>query len=130
MRKSIKVTPEARRTLEKSFGCSSQFVYNSLNYVKNGSASRRIRQAALELGGIYTPSEFTPNCKILFQGDKIIQDFGASVVLSIDRETGKAVITVGDEVVRMEEEPVRMSTWNVLTQEAQKLAVQRIVNNA
>ena len=130
MRKSIKVTPEARRTLENSFGCSSQFVYDSLNYVKNGPASRRIRQAALDLGGIYTPSEFTPNCKTRFQGDKIIQDFGAGVVLSIDRETGKAVITVGDEVVRMEEEPVRMSTWGVLTQEAQKLAVQRIVNNA
>lgn len=128
MKRQIRVTPEGRRELERRFGVSDTFVYDSLSYKQNGETARNIRQAAVEMGGVCVDPTFIPNCRTEYLEGQIRQIFAAGVVLTIDRKTGMATITVGDDVVRKVDEAVRMSSWNILAQEAQQLAIQRVVN--
>ena len=128
MKRQIRVTPEARRELEQRFNVSDTFVYDSLSYKQNGETARNIRQAAVEMGGVCVDPTFIPNCRTEYLEGQIRQIFAAGVVLTIDRKTGMATITVGDDVVRKVDEAVRMSSWNILAQEAQQLAIQRVVN--
>jgi hypothetical protein len=128
MKRCIRIPAGARKELERRFGVSDTFVYDALAYKQNGDTAQRIRQAAVEMGGLYIDPDFVPSCKTEYLDGQIRQTFSCGVVLTIDRSTGKAVITVGDEVVRREDEPVRMSRWNILAQEAQQLAIQRVIN--
>ncbi len=128
MKRQIRVTPEARRELEQRFNVSDTFVYDSLAYKQNGETARNIRQAAVEMGGVCVDPTFIPNCRTEYLEGQIRQIFAAGVVLTIDRKTGMATITVGDDVVRKVDEAVRMSSWKILAQEAQQLAIQRVVN--
>lgn len=128
MKRQIRITPQNRRELEKRFGVSDTYVYSSLDFTENGSTAKAIREAAIAMGGRYIDPDFVPTCRTEYLEGQIRQIFAAGVVLTIDRKTGMATITVGDDVVRKVDEAVRMSSWNILAQEAQQLAIQRVVN--
>lgn len=129
MKRCIKVTPEQRRELERRFDVSDTFVYESLAYNQNGETAKKIREAAIEMGGTCVDPTFIPNCRTEYLEGQIRQTFAAGVVLTIDRKTGMATITIGGEVVRKVDEAVRISSWNILAQEAQQLAIRRIVTS-
>ena len=127
MKTHIRLSPEARRQLAEKLEVSDAFIYDAIYYRKNGPAAQRVRQAAIEMGGRYIDADFVPDCKTEYLEGQIRQTFAAGVVLTIDRKTGLAVISVGDDVVRRTDEPLKMSQWNLLAQEAQQLAVQRVI---
>lgn len=128
MKRCIRIQASARKELERHFNVSDTFVYDALAYKQNGETARKIRQAAVEMGGLYIDPDFVPSCRTEYLEGQIRQTFAAGVVLTIDRQTGLAVITVGDEEVRRTDEPVKMSQWNILAQEAQQLAIQRVIS--
>lgn len=128
MRKSIKIDPENRRKLEETFGVSKQFIWYALNYVKNGPSSERIRQAALDLGGFYVTEKFTPNCRTVFTADEIVQDFGATIILTINRRSGELTISDNGEVVETVE-GADLYGWAAMAQKAQEMAIASIVTN-
>lgn len=128
MRKSIKIDPESRKKLEETFGVTQQFVWYALNYVKNGPSSERIRQAALDLGGIYVTERYVPNCRTVFTADEIVQDYGATVILIVNRRSGDLSISEDGEVV----ETVKgadLYGWAAMAEKAQEMAIARIVRN-
>lgn len=127
MQRHIRLSSEARRELAERLGVSDSFIYDAIYYRKNGPSVQRIRQEAMALGGRYVDPEFVPDCKTEYLEGQIRQTFATGVVLTIDRKTGKAVITVGDEVIRRVDSPIQMSQWNLLAQEAQHIAVQRVI---
>lgn len=51
-RKSIKVSPDTRKRLAKEFNLSVQSIGNALRYRTEGWQPDKIRQRALDLGGI------------------------------------------------------------------------------
>ena len=128
MRKSIKINPEARHLLEKSFGVSHQYIWYALNYVKNGPSCERIRKAALDLGGVYSSSDFMPNCRVSHLGDKVIQDFGADVILTINRKTGEVSISDNGNTVAFMYD-VNIDGWAAMAEMAQKIARSRMLSN-
>lgn len=127
MLKSIKVSPATRRVLEKTYGVSHQYIWYALNYVKNGPSAERIRKAALDLGGVFTSSDFTPNCRVSHADNKIVQDFGGDVILTINRKTGElSVSDNGNTVASMYD--VNIDGWAAMAKMAQKIAYSRIVS--
>ena len=128
-KRHISMFPGDQKRLSEELGVSESYTYDALYYRRNGDVPKQIRDQALSMGGQYVDPEFVPNCRTEYLEGQIRQTFAAGVVLTIDRETGKAVITVGDEVVRRVDEPLRMSRWNILAREAQQLSVQRIINS-
>ena len=129
MKRHIKLTPDASKKLAEELGISDSFVYDALYYRKVGPSVQKVRQEAIRLGGRYVDPDFIPTCNTEYLEGQIRQTFAAGVVLTIDRKTGKAVITVDDSVVRKEDAPVRMTDLNILAREAQELAVQRVINS-
>lgn len=120
MKKVIRVTSEQRKALVRRFRCHDNFIWMSLAYVKNGPRSREIRQAALDLGGVYTEERFTPNCRTEFSGSEIRQSFPGGVTVVIDKTTGDArLLDHGKVVDRIED--LDMDGWSGLVYTAQKM---------
>lgn len=128
MRRHIYLPTETRKKLIDEFGVSDSYFYDAMYFRRNGDMPQRLREAAIAHGGQCVDPDFVPNCRTEYLEGQIRQIFAAGVVLTIDRKTGMATITVGDDVVRKVNEAVRMSSWNILAQEAQQLAIQRVVN--
>jgi len=128
MKRHIKLTTDARKQLAKDFGVSDSYIYDAIYYRRNGEFAKQLRAAAIGLGGRYVDPEFVPDCRTEYLEGQIRQTFSTGVILTIDRATGKAVITAGDKVVRKVDEPIRMSDWNILARDAQQLAIQRVIN--
>ena len=127
MKRHIRLSPEARKKLAEELGVSDSYIYDAIYYRRNGDVAKKIRKAAIALGGRYVDPEFVPECKTEYLEGQIRQTFATGVVLTINRQTGKAVITVNDEVIRRVDSPIRMSQWNLLASEAQHIAVQRVI---
>lgn len=127
MKRHIQLTAHARKKLSEELGVSDSYIYDAIYYRRNGEVAKRIRERAIELGGRYMDPEFVPDCRTEYLEGQIRQTFSNGVVLTIDSETGMAVITIGDEVIRRVDSPVHMSQWNLLTQEAQHIAAQRVI---
>lgn len=128
MRKSIKVNTEISRKLLEMFGVSHQYIWNSLNYVKNGPSAIRIRKAALDMGGVYVKKDFIPNCLTSFTPEKVIQEFAGDVVITIDRRTGNLSLTAsGEELESIEH--VDIDGWSAMAEKAQTMARTRIQNS-
>ncbi len=51
MGKFIKINQETRKKLIKLFDCTRQTIYLSLTYQNNSENAKKIRKAALEMGG-------------------------------------------------------------------------------
>lgn len=128
MKRHIQLTAHARKKLAEELGVSDSYIYDAIYYRRNGEVAKMIRNRAIALGGRYMEPEFVPDCRTEYLDGQIRQTFATDVVLTIDRETGKAVITIEDEVIRRVDSPVRMSQWNLLTQEAQRIAAQRVIS--
>lgn len=128
MKRHIQLTAHARKKLAEELGVSDSYIYDAIYYRRNGEVAKMIRNRAIALGGRYMEPEFVPDCRTEYLDGQIRQTFATDVVLTIDRETGKAVITIEDEVIRRVDIPVRMSQWDLLTQEAQRIAAQRVIS--
>lgn len=90
--KQIKVTPEERRRLQKRFAVGDNYMLDVLSYRKDGPTARRIRRAALEIGGRYVDPQFSPNCRISYANGQIVQTFNEGVTLEIDIKTGSCTV--------------------------------------
>ncbi len=52
MEKFIKINSETRKKLMKIFNCTRQTIYLSLTYKNNSENAKKIRKAAMEMGGM------------------------------------------------------------------------------
>ena len=92
----IDATDEATVKLAKAFGVTKKFVYMALTYRVDTEKARRVRHTAVkEYGAV--PMRHCPECETLFlmteNGRQIMrQTFDNGVELSVDRETGDAVM--------------------------------------
>lgn len=120
--KQIKVTPNERRRLQERFDVGENYVTQVLSYAKDGPTARRIRLAALEMGGRYVDPDFAPNCQTSYLGGFIIQTFGDDVVLRINRQTGDLTITHHGNVVAREAK-ASMAVWQSMAFRAQQYAL-------
>lgn len=125
--KRIKVTPEERKGLQERFHVGGNYMMDVLAFRKDGPTARKIRLAALQLGGRYVDPDFAPNCRTQYMGGRIIQTFADQVVLEIDRQTGDIKLTHhGDVVEQLENES--MAVWNAMALKAQSLAESAMVS--
>ena len=119
--KQIKVTPNERRRLQKRFAVGENYMLDVLSYRKDGPTARKIRMAALQLGGRYVDPDFAPNCRVQYINGQIIQTFADQVVLTIDRESGNIILTHRGETVDKAER-ASMSLWTAMALQAQGLS--------
>ena len=119
--KQIKLTITERRALQARFNVGDNYILDVLGYRKDGPTARRIRQAALEMGGRYVDPDFVPNCNTSYVGGYITQTFSEGVVLRIERSTGNLTISHRDQVVEKVDN-ARMSDWQAAALKAQRLA--------
>ena len=89
MRKQILTDNETKAFLMKTFNCSRQAVWQSLNFVRDSDQARRIRALALKRGGKLTEGVFTPHCETTFEECEhtMTCTFGPRVKLVVHRNT-------------------------------------------
>lgn len=119
--KLIKVTPEERKRLQERFQVGGNYMMDVLAFRKDGPTARKIRLAALQLGGRYVDPDFAPNCRVQYVNGQIIQTFADQVVLTIDRELGNIILTHRGETIDKAER-ASMSLWTAMALQAQVLA--------
>ena len=123
MTRSIRTNKAIHAALRKRFGVTSQMIWYSLHYVKNGPASVRIRRAAIEMGGVYAEENFIPTCRIEETPEGFRQIFADEVVLAINLKKSLAEISHhGDQVFKVEK--ISLDGWGPLAMQAQKLAIE------
>lgn len=125
--KLIKVTPEERKRLQERFQVGGNYMMDVLAFRKDGPTARKIRLAALQLGGRYVDPDFAPNCRVQYVNGQIIQTFADRVVLTIDRESGNIILTHRGETVDKAER-ASMSLWTAMALQAQGLAEAAMIN--
>lgn len=119
--KQIKVTPEERRCLQKRFAVGGNYMLDVLSYRKDGPTARKIRRAALQLGGRYVDPDFVPNCRTSYLGGVITQSFADDVVLRINLKTGDLALTHKGNIVETLNNTT-MVVWNSMAIKAQEIA--------
>ena len=125
--KKIKVTTEERKRLQERFQAGNNYILDVLGFRKDGPTARKIRLAALQMGGRYVDPDFAPNCRVQYINGQIIQTFADQVVLEIDQRTGDIKLTHhGDVVEQLEKES--MAVWNAMALKAQSLAESAMVS--
>lgn len=124
--KQIKVTPEERRRLQKRFAVGENYMLDVLSYRKDGPTARKIRRAALEMGGRYVDPQFSPNCRTTYQNGFIIQTFNEGIVLRIELSTGNYTISKRDEVIDKGENAT-MNQWMAAAAYAQTMAESEMI---
>ena len=126
MMKQIKVTPEERRRLQERFQTGANYMMDVLAFRRDGPTARKIRLAALQMGGRYVDPDFAPNCRVQYINGQIIQTFADQVVLTIERESGNIILTHHGETVDKAENAC-MSIWTAMALQAQNLAEMAMV---
>ena len=119
--KQIKLTITERRALQARFNVGDNYILDVLGYRKDGPTARRIRRAALEMGGRYVDPDFVPNCNTSYVGGFIIQTFADDVVLKIDKNTGDINLSHRGEVIESVQNS-SMALWNAMARKAQDIA--------
>lgn len=90
----IEYTPEIRRKIEATIGCSPAMISQSLNYKRKTSLANAIRNEALRVGAkeIITADA---DKVLLIEGDTLIWQYGScKVIIDLARKT---IITKDDE---------------------------------
>lgn len=122
MMKSIRTNKAIHAALRKRFGVTSQMIWYSLHYVKNGPASVKIRRAAIEMGGVYAEENFIPTCRIEEIPEGFRQVFADGVVLVINTKKSCAEISHhGEQVLKVNK--ISLDGWGALAMQAQQLGV-------
>ena len=124
--KQIKITPEERKQLQERFQVGSNYMLDVLSYRKDGPTARKIRRAALQIGGRYVDPDFVPDCTTQYVGGFIIQTFADNVVLKINKNTGDIELSHRGEIVDSALNAT-MSLWNAMARKAQDIAETSIV---
>lgn len=123
MKRHIRLTPEARKQLALDLGVSDSYIYDAVYYRRNGKMAKKIREAAIALGGRYVDPEFIPNCTTEFTpGGLIRHTFSTGVVLTIARKTGIATVIVEGEVA------FKGENLDFLSRKAQEIVIKRVIN--
>lgn len=113
--KYITLPIEQRKDLERRFSVTRVCVWLALCYKRDSDLCRRIREAALEMGGriireLDITDGFMPNCRTDFEHDgegvrRLVMSYPNGVRLEIDAAKGSATLTAeGRPVLRY---------WNV-----------------
>lgn len=119
--KQIKVTPEERKRLQERFHVGGNYMMDVLAFRKDGPTARKIRRAALEMGGRYVDPEFSPNCRISYANGQIVQTFHEGVTLEIDIKTGSCTVSQnGKQLENIEN--ATMNQWMAAAFYAQTVA--------
>lgn len=124
--------PNAKKAqLARLFGKSRQTIWAALNYVTNSDLAKKIRKAALNMGGIVknnfqTPEGFMPNCETEYiHGEGtvlgIIQTFPNNVRVEFENKKEIATISCDGEVIKVFEK-VLLRDWTRIVYEAQSLS--------
>lgn len=125
--KKIKVTPDERKRLQELFLVGESYLTQVLSFAKDGPTARRIRRAALQMGGRYVDPDFSPNCRTQYTNGYIIQTFSDDVVLRIELKTGDVSITHrGNTLDRIRN--ATMAIWNSMSIKAQEIAETAMVS--
>ena len=125
--KQIKVTPNERRRLQKRFAVGENYMLDVLSYRKDGPTARKIRRAALEMGGRYVDPEFSPNCRISYVNGQIVQTFHEGVTLEIDIKTGSCTVSQnGKQLENIEN--ATMNQWMAAAFYAQTVAESAMIS--
>ena len=125
--KQIKVTPNERRRLQERFDVGENYVTQVLSFAKDGPTARRIRLAALEMGGRYVDPEFAPNCRTTYVNGQIIQIFAEGVELRIEIATGNYTVTHKEKLLAKAENAT-MNQWQAAAFYAQTVAETAMVS--
>lgn len=125
--KQIKVTPNERRRLQERFDVGENYVTQVLSFAKDGPTARRIRLAALEMGGRYVDPDFAPNCRTSYTNGQIIQTFAEGVELRIDLSTGNYTVTQKGKLLDKAEKAT-MNQWQAAALYAQTVAESAMVS--
>lgn len=87
----IEVSAQVRKTLSKVFGVNRVTIWRALHYRDDSEKSRKIRQSALNKGGVVTVT--APECETLHDAYGVMtQRFGNGHVIRVDKTTGLAVL--------------------------------------
>ena len=119
--KQIKITPEERKQLQERFQVGNNYMLDVLAFRKDGPTARKIRRAALQIGGRYVDPDFVPNCITQYVGGFIIQTFADNVVLKINKNTGDIDLSHRGEAVESVQNAT-MALWNAMALKAQDIA--------
>ncbi len=130
--KEIKLSKEKKAQLCRTFGVSRVTVWSALTFGTKSELARKIRSAALKLGGVVEyrtqcPAGFMPNCKTSFDHDneghvsRITQLFanGVGVVLMGDEKT--AIVSRNGRHVKTYTD-VEMRDWGQIVFDVQSLS--------
>lgn len=126
--KRIKVTPEERKGLQERFHVGGNYMMDVLAFRKGGPTARRIRLAALEMGGRYVDPEFAPNCRTTYVNGQIIQIFAEGVELRIEIATGNYTVTHKEKLLAKAENAT-MNQWQAAAFYAQTVAETAMVQD-
>ena len=124
--------PNAKKAqLTRLFGKSRQTIWAALNYVTDSDLAKKIRKAALNMGGVVknnfqTPEGFMPNCETKYiHGEGtvlgIIQTFPNNVRVEFENKKEIATISCDGEVVKVFEKVI-LRDWTRIVYEAQSLS--------
>ena len=124
--------PNAKKAqLARLFGKSRQTIWAALNYVTDSDLAKKIRKAALNMGGVVknnfqTPEGFMPNCETKYiHGEGtvlgIIQTFPNNVRVEFENKKEIATISCDGEVVKVFKK-VLLRDWTRIVYEAQSLS--------
>ena len=124
--------PNAKKAqLARLFGKSRQTIWAALNYVTNSDLAKKIRKAALNMGGVVknnfrTPEDFMPNCETEYiHGEGtvlgIIQTFPNNVRVEFENKKEIATLSCNGKVIKVFKKVV-MNDWSRIVYEAQSLS--------
>lgn len=119
--KKIQITPTESKTLRERFHIGYNYLQQVLAFTKDGPTARKIRRAALQLGGRYVDPDFVPNCRTAYLGGVITQTFADDVVLRISLHTGEVVLMHRGVIVETMNNAT-MAAWNSMAIKAQDIA--------
>lgn len=119
--KKIQITPSESRALRERFQIGYNYLQQVLAFTKDGPTARKIRRAALQLGGRYVDPDFVPNCRTSYMGGVITQSFPDDVVLRINLKTGDLALTHRGNIVETLNNTT-MVVWNSMAIKAQEIA--------
>ena len=102
------------------------YMMDVLAFRKDGPTARKIRRAALGIGGRYVDPDFAPNCRTSYLGGMIIQQFADQVVLRIDKSSGDLTLEHRGCIVDIRKN-ASMAEWESMAIKAQCMAEDAMV---
>lgn len=98
MKKSITVTAEQSRKLEKIFDCTDRMVRKALTFNSDSLLARKIRMAARKMGCKAQLIVAESECFYDSEGN-MIQSFINGASIKLDKTTGKGYVIFNENVV-------------------------------